>query len=48
MMNIEDLLEYINNENMPVIACTNDLALLKIEFENSKNNFFFLKKKLLG
>ena len=48
MMNIEDLLEYINNENMPVIACTNDLALIKIEFENSKNNFFFLKKKLLG
>ena len=45
MMNIEDLLEYINNENMPVIACTNDLALIKIEFENSKNNFFFLKKK---
>ena len=48
MMNIEDLLEYLNNENMPVIACTNDLALIKIEFENSKNNFFFLKKKLLG
>ena len=48
MMNIEDLLEYINNENMPVIACTNDLALIKIEFENSKNNFFFFKKKLLG
>ena len=48
MMNIEDLLEYINNENMPVIACTNDLALIKIEFENCKNNFFFLKKKILG
>lgn len=48
MMSIEDLLEYIYNENMPVIACTNDLALIKTEFENSKNNFFFLKKKILG
>lgn len=44
IMNIDEILDYINNEFMPVIICGNNIAVIKKEFEKGEDNFYLLKK----
>ena len=43
IMNIREVLDYINNEYSPVIVCGNNIAIIKKEFEHGDDNFYLLK-----
>lgn len=42
-LNVDEVLEYIADEYMPVIICGKSTALIKKEFEKGEVNFFLLK-----
>lgn len=44
IMNVNEVLDYISDECMPVIVCGNNNAIIKEEFEKGKDNFYLLKK----
>lgn len=44
IMNVDELLDYISDECMPVIICGNNIAIIKKEFEKDEDNFYLLKK----
>lgn len=44
IMNINETLDYIRDEYMPVIVCGNNIAVIKKEFEKGEDNFYLLKK----
>lgn len=43
-MNINEVLEYIYDEYLPVIIYGNNVAVIKKEFEKGEDNFYLLKK----
>ncbi len=43
-MNINEILDYISDEYMPVIVYGNNIAVIKKEFEKGEDNFYLLKK----
>ena len=43
-MNINEILDYISDEYMPVIVYGNNIAVIKKEFEKEEDNFYLLKK----
>ena len=43
-MNVNEVLDYISDECMPVIVCGNNNAIIKKEFEKGEDNFYLLKK----
>lgn len=45
IMNKSEVIEYINNEYLPIIVCGNNISLIKKEFEKGNNNYYFLKNK---
>lgn len=44
IMNVNEILDYISDECMPVIVCGNNNAIIKKEFEKGEDNFYLLKK----
>ena len=44
IMNINEVLDYIHDEYLPVIVCGNNIAVIKKEFEKGEDNFYILKK----
>lgn len=44
IMNVNEVLDYISDECMPVIVCGNNNAIIKKEFEKGEDNFYLLKK----
>lgn len=44
IMNVNEVLDYISDEYMPVIVCGNNNAIIKKEFEKGEDNFYLLKK----
>lgn len=44
IMNINETLDYIRDEYMPVIVCGNNIAVIKKEYEKGEDNFYLLKK----
>ena len=44
IMNVNEVLDYISDECMPVIVCGNNNAVIKKEFEKGEDNFYLLKK----
>lgn len=44
IMNVNETLDYISDECMPVIVCGNNNAIIKKEFEKGEDNFYLLKK----
>lgn len=44
IMNINEILDYISDEYMPVIVYGNNIAVIKKEFEKGEDNFYLLKK----
>lgn len=44
IMNINEVLEYIYDEYLPVIIYGNNVAVIKKEFEKGEDNFYLLKK----
>ncbi len=44
IMNVNEVLDYISYECMPVIVCGNNIAIIKKEFEKDEDNFYLLKK----
>ena len=44
IMNINEVLEYIYDEYLPVIIYGNNVAVIKKEFEEGEDNFYLLKK----
>lgn len=44
-MNVNEVLDYINDECMPVIVCGNNIAIIKKEFEKDEDNFYLIKNK---
>ena len=45
IMNVNEILDYISDECMPVIVCGNNNAIIKKEFEKGEDNFYLLKNK---
>lgn len=45
IMNVNEILDYISDECMPVIVCGNNNAIIKKEFEKGEDNFYLLKKQ---
>lgn len=43
-MNVNEVLDYISDECMPVIVCGNNIAIIKKEFEKDEDNFYLIKK----
>lgn len=46
IMNINEVLEYIYDEYLPVIIYGNNVAVIKKEFEKGEDNFYLLKNKI--
>lgn len=44
LMNINEILDYINDEHMPVIVYGDNIAVIKREYEKCEDNFYLLKK----
>ncbi len=44
IMNVNEILDYISDECMPVIVFGNNNAIIKKEFEKGEDNFYLLKK----
>lgn len=44
IMNVNEILDYMSDECMPVIVCGNNNAIIKKEFEKGEDNFYLLKK----
>ena len=44
IMNVNEILDYISDECMPIIVCGNNNAIIKKEFEKGEDNFYLLKK----
>lgn len=44
IMNVNEVLDYISDECMPVIVCGNNIVIIKKEFEKGEDNFYLLKK----
>ena len=44
IMNVNEILDYISDDRMPVIVCGDNNAIIKKEFEKGKDNFYLLKK----
>lgn len=44
LMNIIEILDYINDEHMPVIVYGDNIAVIKREYEKGEDNFYLLKK----
>lgn len=44
-MNVNEVLDYISDECMPVIVCGNNIAIIKKEFEKDEDNFYLIKNK---
>lgn len=42
-LNVDEVLEYIADEYMPIIICGKSTALIKKEFEKGEINFYLLK-----
>ena len=44
IMNVSEVLEYIDDEYMPVIVYGSNIAVIKKEFEKGEDNYYLLKK----
>lgn len=46
IMSVTEVLEYLDNEYMPVIVCGNNIAVIKKEFEKCSDNYYLLKNRV--